>query len=141
MATALDDLLLEGLRPLGSVAVRRMFGGAGVFIDGLMIGLVSDDELYLKTDGRTQERFQAEGLGPFRYAKKGGQTVVMSYWRAPERLLDDPDELRDWAREALAVARRARATGGADARSRQPAGKLAGRPSRKRVGGSRLKTR
>lgn len=131
MATVLDDLLLEGLRPLGMVAVRRMFGGAGVFVDGLMIGLVSDDELYLKADERTQARFEAEGLGPFRYAKKGGQTVVMSYWRAPERLLDEPDALRDWARDALEVARRSRKAGTAGERA----------PARKSAARRRLKPR
>lgn len=108
----LDDdfksLIEELLAPLGPAVVKRMFGGGGVFLDGLMLGLVIEDVLYLKADEVNRAAFEAEGLQPFAYDKKGGKTTVMSFWRAPERLLDEPDELVVWAREALAAARRAR---------------------------------
>lgn len=104
----LKTLLEELLAPLGPVAIRRMFGGGGIFLDGLMFGLVIDNVLYLKADESTRVAFEAEGLAPFTYEKKGGQTTVMSYWRAPERLIDEPDEMLAWARAALAVARRAK---------------------------------
>jgi DNA transformation protein len=99
------ELVRDALEPLGPVMVRRMFGGAGIYCDGVMCALVADATLYLKTDAASRAAFEAEGLGPFTYAGKG-KPVTMSYWRAPERLLDDPDELVAWAGKALEVARR-----------------------------------
>jgi len=105
-AAGLHTLLAESLAPLGYIAVRRMFGGAGVFCDGLMFALVIDDVLYLKADDAGSAEFLAEGLAPFTYSRKGGRQIALSYWRAPERLLDEPDELVAWAGRALAAARR-----------------------------------
>ena len=95
--------------PLGSVSVRRMFGGAGIYADGVMFGLVADDVLYLKADDTTEPRFRDEGCGPFTYEPKTGKRVSMSYFRVPERLFDDPEDFALWARDALAVAQGARA--------------------------------
>ena len=99
------EFLKDSLRGLGPVSVRRMFGGAGVYADGVMFGLVADDTLYLKADDATKRAFEAEGQGPFVYEGRGN-VIAMSYWRIPERLLEDPDEMVDWARTALGVARR-----------------------------------
>lgn len=104
---ALIAHLMDVLRPLGGVAAKRMFGGAGLFRDGLMFGLVSDEVLHLKADGQTVADFEAEGLGPFTYGTKNGDRVLTSYWRTPERLLDDDDEMRAWCRRATEVAARA----------------------------------
>lgn len=90
----------------GPVSVRRMFGGAGIFRHGLMIALVADGELFLKADAETVPSFEAEGMKPFTYGN-GKKRVVMSYWRMPDRLLDEPDELAAWARAALGAATRA----------------------------------
>ncbi len=102
---AFVELLKDNLRGLGPVSVRRMFGGAGVYADGVMFGLVADDTLYLKVDDLTKSAFEAEGLAAFAY-ESNGRTIALSYWRTPERLLDDPDEMAEWARIALGVARR-----------------------------------
>lgn len=99
------DMLKDVLAPLGRVEVRRMFGGGGVYCDGMMFGLVADDALFLKADAATKAPFEAEGCGPFVYEGKG-KPIAMSYWRMPERLLDEPDEMVAWARIALGVARR-----------------------------------
>lgn len=100
------DFLKETLAPLGVVTVRRMFGGAMVYIDGLAVGLIDDDIVYFKADDTTKAMFEAEGQGPFVYE---GQTrpVTMSYWRIPERLYDEHDDMIVWARAALQVARAA----------------------------------
>ncbi|MEZ5816239.1 MAG: TfoX/Sxy family protein [Hyphomicrobiaceae bacterium] len=105
--SALRDLLDEVLAPLGPVSIKRMFGGYGLFLDGLMFGLVSGGQLYFKTGESDRDMFKAEGLGPFTYTKKGETAVLTSYWQAPERLLDDPDEMVQWARTAIGAARRA----------------------------------
>lgn len=104
--SGLAEHLLEQLAPLGPVTVRRMFGGAGLFLDGVMFGLIADDVLFFKVDAASRADFEAEGLGPFTYEKSTGQAVMMSYWRAPERLLDEDDEMRAWALKAIAAARR-----------------------------------
>lgn len=101
------DFLIEMLAPLGPVASRRMFGGAGLFADGLMFGLIANEILYLKVDDENRPAFEAEGMQPFSYDTKAGKRGVMSYWQVPERLFDEPDEFVVWARDAVSVAMRA----------------------------------
>jgi DNA transformation protein and related proteins len=92
------------------VTVRRMFGGAGIFAEGLMFGLVFDGAIYLKVDAASIPDFEHEGCQPFVYtrAKSAGRVGrhSLSYWRMPERLYDDPDELAVWAGRAFAIAQR-----------------------------------
>lgn len=102
------DFLSDLLGGLGGVTVRRMFGGSGVFCDGLMFAIVADDVLFLKVDDGNRAAFEAEGLGPLTYEAKG-RTVVLPYWQVPERLFDEPDEMLAWARAALLAARRSAA--------------------------------
>jgi DNA transformation protein len=102
-AVALKELFAE----FGPVSVRRMFGGAGIFVDGLMIALVSDGVIFLKADAQTIPDFEHEGQGPFCYATRNGSRSLRSYWRMPERLYDDAEELAHWARAAQRVAQRA----------------------------------
>jgi DNA transformation protein len=98
--------LREQLAPLGRVSLRRMFGKTGVFCDGVMFGMVTEDTLYFRVDDRNREAFKEAGsFAPLNYAKKGA-LIDLSFWRAPDRLLDEPDELVAWARVALAAAHR-----------------------------------
>jgi DNA transformation protein len=99
------EFLQDQLHSLGDVTVRRMFGGAGVWCDGVMFGLVSDDTLYFRVDDGNRGAFEAEGQQPFTYDGKG-RTIVLPYWRVPERLFDEPDEMVAWAQAAVAAARR-----------------------------------
>ena len=100
------EFLREQLTPLGRVTMRRMFGKTGVFCNGLMFGMVTNDTLYIRVDDRNRAAFkEAEAFPPLSYEKQGS-TIDLSFWRAPERLLDEPDELVMWARAALAAARR-----------------------------------
>jgi DNA transformation protein and related proteins len=100
------EFLREQLAPLGRVTMRRMFGKTGVFCDGLMLGMVRDDTLYFRVDDHNRAAFkEAESFPPLNYDKRGS-SIDLSFWRAPERLFDEPDELVAWARAALAAARR-----------------------------------
>jgi len=122
------EFLREQLAPLGRVTMRRMFGKTGVFCDGLMFGMVTDNMLYLRVDDHNRTAFkEAESSPPLNYEKKGS-TIDLSFWRAPERLFDEPDELVTWARVALAAARRVAAKRGRAARPsrRGPAGRPSG---------------
>lgn len=107
MASGFQELLVDLFEPVGGVSFRKMFGGLGIFRQGLMFALVADDVLYFKADETTSIAFQAEGCGPFIYDGKD-RPVVMQYWRLPERLYDEPDEFRKWALDAFSVAERAR---------------------------------
>jgi len=98
--------LCEQLAPLGRITLRRMFGKHGVFCDGVMIGMVRDNTLYFRVDEQNRAVFhEAAAFPPLNYEKKG-ELIDLAFWRAPERLLDEPDELIAWARAALGAARR-----------------------------------
>jgi len=100
------EFLREQLAPLGQLQMRRMFGKTGVFCDGVMLGMVLDDTLYVRVDDHNRTAFkEAQSLAPLNYTKKGA-TIDLAFWRVPERLFDEPDELVIWARAALAAARR-----------------------------------
>ena len=99
------EFLREQLAPVGRVTMRRMFGKTGVFCDGLMLGMVTDDTLYSGSMTRTGRPSRKKSSPPLNYEKKGA-TIDLSFWRVPERLFDEPDELVTWARAALAAARR-----------------------------------
>ncbi len=105
---AFDDpeAIRELFSTFGTVTVRRMFGGHGVFADGMMFALEADGELYLKADDLTIPKLAAENSEPFVYRARGRE-IALSYWRLPERLYDETDEFADFAREAFAAARRA----------------------------------
>jgi DNA transformation protein len=98
------EYIRELFTSFGAVQVRRMFGGAGLYIDGVMFCLVSGGEIYLKVDAAGVANFEREGCHSFEYGTKTGRHAIMSYWQLPERLYDDAEELAQWARAALAVA-------------------------------------
>jgi DNA transformation protein len=99
------DFIADQLAGFGPVTIRNMFGGAGIYADGVMFGLLADDVLYLKADETSARAFAAEGMGPFTYEPDGKAPVAMSYWEVPPRLLEEPDELAQWAAEAHRIAR------------------------------------
>ena len=115
---------LELLAPLGSVAARRMFGGYGLYCDGVFFGIVLDATLYLKADDRNRAEFERSGSEIFSYSRRG-KRATLNFYRAPEETMDAPHLMLPWARSALAAALRSRA------------GKA---PRRNRLAGQRIKT-
>jgi DNA transformation protein and related proteins len=103
------DYLPELFAGFGAVTLRRMFGGHGVYKDGLMFGLIASDQLYLKVDDQNRSAFTELGLGPFVYVKDG-KSMAMSYFAAPAAIFDDPDEAAVWARSSFEAALRASAS-------------------------------
>jgi len=103
---AFVDHLLELLEPFGPVTAKRMFGGYGIFRDGLMFGLVADSVLYFKVDDHNRADFAARELPPFTYLKNN-KRVAMSYYQAPAETLDDTEIMIQWAASAYAAAQRA----------------------------------
>lgn len=105
----MSDALLKHLRdlfePLGPVSARAMFGGHGLYFDGVIIGLIIDEALYLKADELTRADFEAAGCAPFVYPMKGGP-LTLSYWSLPDEAMDSPQAMRPWAERAIGAARR-----------------------------------
>lgn len=99
--------LEEIFRDFGAVTARAMFGGYGVYHQGLMFALVADEVIYLKVDADIEATFRERGLQPFTYEKKG-KAMQMSYWQAPDEIYDDPEEAVLWARRSYEAALRAR---------------------------------
>lgn len=101
------EYLAEVFETFGPITSRRMFGGYGIYRDGLIFGIVADDVLYLKADDDSAEAFAERGLSKFEYTKQG-KRMQMSYYAAPEEIFDDPDEARAWATLAFEAALRSR---------------------------------
>ncbi len=95
------EYVLDQLAPFGEVAARRMFGGAGLYLDGAMFGLVADDVAYLKADDSNRQDFAAAGSGPFKPFP--GKPTTMSYYEVPADVLESSEELAAWARRSLAI--------------------------------------
>lgn len=111
--TARDEDLAwfrELLESLGTITVRRMFGGAGLYVDGLIVGLEIEGTLYLKADASSRDLFADAGGRPFVYDGRDKQVTVASYWTPPDEAMDSPEAMRPWARLALEAALRSAAS-------------------------------
>jgi DNA transformation protein and related proteins len=105
---AFETFVLDQLSGAGEIVSRKMFGGVGLYCNGVFFGLIARDELYLKVDDATRGAFEAEGAKPFKpYADR---PVTMHYYSVPLSILESAPELVRWAERAIAVATRAGAT-------------------------------
>lgn len=101
------DEIIARLTPMGPVTGRSMFGGFGIFMEGVMFGLIAGDELFLKVDNKNQPSFESADSEPFTYQGKS-KPVKMSYWKVPAGVFSDQQRLIDWSTDALAAAKRAK---------------------------------
>lgn len=101
------DEVVGRLLPFGPVSARRMFGGFGIYVDGVMFGLIGFDELYFKVDDGNRDDYLSAGAGPFTY-RRGQRRVEMSYYRVPDEVFADGGTLAEWAEGAYQAARRAK---------------------------------
>ena len=104
-STEFRDYLIEMLEPLGKVTARSMFGGAGVYLDGTIIGLIAGDALYFKVDDENRADYEGFGMGPF--VPFADKPFPMSYWEVPADVLEDGEQLCGWAGKAWEASRRA----------------------------------
>lgn len=105
MRRAYLDYLHDLFSAFAPVTTRAMFGGHGVYRDGVILGIVIGEALYLKVDAVTRADFEAAGCAPFVYEARG-KRVPMRYWSVPEAALDSPQEFLPWARRAWEAALR-----------------------------------
>ena len=95
--------VVDLMSSIGPVHAKGMFGGHGIYLEGLMFALVADSVLYLKSDEELENEFKEKGLEAFTYNKKGKE-YKMSYYQAPEEALEDGEEMNLWANKAYGVA-------------------------------------
>ena len=101
--------ILDMLSDLGDVRSRSMFGGDGIYHDGVMIGLIASGVFYLKVDDGNRGTFEAEGSKPFSYRRKGRKkAIIMSYWEVPADVLESREALCQWTRDAHAATLRSK---------------------------------
>ena len=111
MSTEQEDFaayVVDLMQGIGPVRHKRMFGGYGLFLEDLMLGLIADNEVYLKVDAENRADFEALGLAPFVYDKQG-KSMQMSYSQAPEDAMEDAEVMTLWAGSAYQAAQRAAA--------------------------------
>jgi DNA transformation protein len=111
MKVALSEDYLEYVKDqlagAGTVTVRKMFGGAGIYLDGVIFGLIAYDTLYLKVDDTNRPDFEAAGMGPF--VPFEDRPFAMQYYEVPAEVLEDSEELGLWAGKAVQVSLRKKA--------------------------------
>ena len=100
--------VVETMRELGPVTAKAMFGGWGLYHDGLFFALIAEDTLYLKVDDENRGQFDAAGLQPFVYVTKDGDRMAMGYQQAPADALESPALMAVWARSGFDAALRAK---------------------------------
>jgi len=100
------DYVIDQLATWADVSIRKMFGGAGLYCDGIMFGLIADDIAYLKVDDSNLEDFVKAGSSPFNPFPDKAKTTVMSYYEVPADILENKDLLDKWAERSLGVARK-----------------------------------
>ena len=122
--TEFADYVSELLAGVGRVVARRMFGGYGLYCDGVMFALIADDVLYLKADEASRPDFEQAESAPFVYDARG-RRITLAYWRAPDEAMESRELATPWARRAYAAALRARS---AKRRGRERRPKVQRRP-------------
>jgi len=102
----LVEWVIEAMEPVGCVTMRKMFGGAGLYCDGLFFALVTDDDLWIKGDAISAADWDALGAEPFSFSYPDGRIVETKYRRAPGDAHDDPEAMQHYGRLGIAAAMR-----------------------------------
>jgi len=98
------------LTPMGEFRARAMFGGYGLYIDGVIFGILAYNKLFLKTDDNNRPDFEKAKSQPFAYQKSTGKMISLSYWECPALVKKDPIKLRQWITRSLAASRNSKKT-------------------------------
>lgn len=102
------DRVLAQLNQVNAITARSMFGGYGLYLEGVMFALIAYDTLYFKVDDGNRDDYLTAGMSPFTYEGKG-KPIQMSYYQLPESVFEDVSALAAWVEKAHAAARRAKA--------------------------------
>lgn len=106
MSIAAQDIEFarELFSDIPDLSTRKMFGGLGLYSDGVIFALMlSDGRLMLKARDGFAAHLAELGGEHWTYIKKNGSQSAMPYWTLPDAALDDPEIATDLARQALAA--------------------------------------
>ena len=95
------DLVLSQMESFGNITRKNMFGALGLYAGPTLFAMIADDILYFKAHGSLADKLKAIGSEPFTYHGKSGKAIAMPYWKAPEACFDDPDEMKNWCKQAV----------------------------------------
>ena len=102
MNTSYTKFILELLSPYGSFTARSMFGGYGIYMNGIIVAIIANDELYFKVDSTNQQQYEELDSTPFSYKTKG-KKAVMSYWKVPIEILEEEKQLEKWIEQSFEI--------------------------------------
>lgn len=129
------DRVLTLLTPHGEIRARPMFGGHGIYLDGMMFALIARERLYFKTDAETRPRFVRTGSKPFSFLR-ASKEMVTSYYETPPRTMNSARAIMPWMELATIAARGAAKAKKKPSTKKRPVKKApakAGRRTAKRV--------
>jgi DNA transformation protein len=100
------DYVIDQLSDWGEVSARKMFGGAGLYHERVIFGLIADDVAYLKVDDSNRKDFVQAGASPFNPFPNKVKTIIMPYYEIPADVLENPTVLAEWAQRSFDIARK-----------------------------------
>ena len=109
IGSELATYVVELLSPLGGIGAKRFFGGVGIVRDAVLFAMIMDETLYFRVDAESRQRYEAAGSQAFSYGTRNGSRTIAGFFTVPDAVLEEPDDLRDWARGAIAAAAAAKA--------------------------------
>ena len=104
----LSYILDDAMNGIPGITARAMFGGYGLYKDGVIFGIIADDELYFKTGDSNQKDYTSAGSRPFTYEGKKGKKIALSYWEVPSDVLENREEIEVWINKAVKVSLKAK---------------------------------
>ena len=99
-----DYVVHDLLSELRGIQARAMFGGWGVYNDGVIFAIIVDDQLYFKVDGTSKREYEKRGSRPFTYESRG-KPIALSYWAVPADVIDDREAIKRWAEASCQISR------------------------------------
>lgn len=104
------DYIIDSITSLGGIKTRKMFGGYGMYKNGVFFAIISEDIVYFKVDKHNQPDYEMYGSKPFSYEGKNKKVITVSYWQVPPDVFDDHSMLEQWVKKAVFAAQRAKKT-------------------------------
>lgn len=95
----------EVLNDIEGITSRPMFGGWGIYMEGIFFGLIADGQLYFKVDESNQKDYEKQGSKAFVYEGHKGKKVTMTYWELPADIMEDKNLLVEWVKKSANAAK------------------------------------
>ena len=93
------------LHDMPGITSRAMFGGWGLYRQGVIFGIIADGELFFKVDDQSRPEYEKRGSGPFVYEARGKKRAAKTYWQVPAEIMDDRESLKEWIDTSCRTAR------------------------------------